>query len=69
MHQLDITAWLRKNAGLDERAPVYFDDADLIYGDECVYLGALVDPKATLNKMLFKLKRHIRLEKKRMSLN
>jgi len=42
--QLKLTRWLRKEAGLPNDAPVYFDDADLVYGDKTIVRDALVDP-------------------------
>jgi hypothetical protein len=42
--QLKLTKWLRKEAGLPKNAPVYFDDADLVYGDKTIVRNALVDP-------------------------
>jgi hypothetical protein len=50
--QLKLTRWLRKEAGLPKDAPVYFDDADLVYGDQTIVPGALVDPKLKFNDLL-----------------
>ena len=50
--QLKLTKWLRKEAGLPKDAPVYFDDADLVYGDETIVPDALVNPKLTFNDLL-----------------
>jgi len=40
-----LTNWLKKEAGLPKDAPVYFDDADLVYDDKTIVRDALVDPK------------------------
>jgi len=40
-----LTKWLKKEAGLPKDAPVYFDDADLVYDDKTIVRDALVDPK------------------------
>lgn len=50
--QLKLTRWLRKEAGLPKDAPVYFDDADLVYGDKTIVPGALVNTKLTFNDLL-----------------
>jgi len=50
--QKKITNWLRKNAGLDKTAPVYFDDADLVYGDQTIVPDALVNPKYKMSDLL-----------------
>ena len=50
--QLKLTKWLRKEAGLPKDAPVYFDDADLVYGDKTIVRDALVDPKLKFNDLL-----------------
>ena len=50
--QLKITKWLRKEAGLPKDAPVYFDDADLVYGDQTIVPGALVNPKLKMSDLL-----------------
>lgn len=50
--QLKLTNWLRKQAGLPKDAPVYFDDADLVYGDKTIVPGALVNPKLKFNDLL-----------------
>lgn len=50
--QLDITAWLRQSLGLPKDAPVYFDDADLVWGDATIVPRALVDGSLTLNDLL-----------------
>jgi hypothetical protein len=50
--QLKLTRWLRKEAGLPKDAPVYFDDADLVYGDKTIVPGALVNPKLKFNDLL-----------------
>jgi hypothetical protein len=43
--QKKLVNWLRKEAGLPKDAPVYFDDADLVYDDKTIVRDALVDPK------------------------
>jgi len=50
--QLKLTKWLRKEAGLPKDAPVYFDDADLVWEDETIVRDALVDPKLKFNDLL-----------------
>jgi hypothetical protein len=50
--QLKLTRWLRKEAGLPKDADVYFDDADLVYGDQTIVPGALVNPKLKFNDLL-----------------
>jgi hypothetical protein len=50
--QLKLTRWLRKEAGLPKDAPVYFDDADLVYGDKTIVPSALVNPKLKFNDLL-----------------
>jgi len=50
--QLKITKWLRKEAGLPKDAPVYFDDADLVYGEKTIVPGALVNPKLKMSDLL-----------------
>ena len=50
--QLKLTKWLRKEAGLPKDADVYFDDADLVYGDQTIVPGALVNPKLKFNDLL-----------------
>ena len=50
--QKKITNWLRTNAGLDKTAPVYFDDADLVYGDQTIVPDALVNPKYKMSDLL-----------------
>jgi hypothetical protein len=47
-----LTKWLRKEAGLPKDAPVYFDDADLVYGDKTIVPDALVDTKLKFNDLL-----------------
>jgi hypothetical protein len=51
-NQLKITRWLRKEAGLPIDAPVYFDDADLVYGDQTIVRDALVNPKLKMQDLL-----------------
>ncbi len=50
--QLKLTKWLRKEAGLDKNAPVYFDDADLVYIDQTIVPEALVNPKLKMQDLL-----------------
>jgi hypothetical protein len=50
--QKKLTNWLRKEAGLEKNAPVYFDDADLVYDDQTIVPGALVNPKLKFNDLL-----------------
>ena len=57
--QLTITAWLRKELGLAVDAPVYFDDADLVYIDKTVLHSVLVHPTARLGRLRTALRKHI----------
>jgi hypothetical protein len=50
--QKKITNWLRTNAGLEKTAPVYFDDADLVYGDQTIVPDALINPKYKMSDLL-----------------
>ena len=50
--QKKLTNWLRNEAGLEKDAPVYFDDADLVYGDKTIVPNALVNPKLKFNDLL-----------------
>ena len=50
--QKKITNWLRTNAGLDKTAPVYFDDADLVWIDKTIVPDALVNPKYKMSDLL-----------------
>jgi hypothetical protein len=51
-NQLKLSKWLRKEAGLPKDAPVYFDDADLVYDDTTIVPNALVNPKLKFNDLL-----------------
>lgn len=53
---LTITKWLRENVELSDE--IYFDDADLILGDETVVVGALTDPWITLDALRDCLERY-----------
>lgn len=57
--QLNITAWLRKELGLAVDAPVYFDDADLVFIDVTVLHSVLVHPTARLGRLRTALRKHI----------
>jgi hypothetical protein len=50
--QLKLTKWLRKEAGLPKDAKVYFDDADLVYGDQTIVPSALVNKSLKFNDLL-----------------
>jgi hypothetical protein len=50
--QIKLTRWLKKEAGLPKDADVYFDDADLVYGDQTIVPNALVNPKLKFNDLL-----------------
>ena len=50
--QPKLTKWLRTHAGLPKDAPLYFDDADLVYGEETIVPDALVDTKLKFNDLL-----------------
>jgi hypothetical protein len=58
-HQLDITDWLRGELQLANDAPVYFDDADLVWGDKTVLKAILADERAKLGRLRTALRRHI----------
>ena len=42
--QSKLVKWLRKEAGIPKDDDIYFDDADLVYGDQTIVRDALVDP-------------------------
>jgi hypothetical protein len=50
--QLKLTKWLRNEAGLPKDAPVYFDDADLVYDDQTIVPNALVNTKLKMSDLL-----------------
>jgi len=50
--QIKLCRWLKKEAGLPKDADVYFDDADLVYGDKTIVPNALVNPKLKFNDLL-----------------
>jgi hypothetical protein len=50
--QKKLTNWLRKEAGLEKNAPLYFDDVDLVHGDETIVPNALINPKLKFNDLL-----------------
>ena len=56
-YQPDVTRALRKAAGLPDDAPVYFDDADLVYGDETVVPRCGVDDNCTFGDAVKALKK------------
>jgi hypothetical protein len=58
-HQLVITAWLRQELGLPKDAPVYFDDADLVWYDKTVMKAILINPTARLGRLRRALQKHI----------
>ena len=60
--QLKITAWLRQETGLPRDAYVYFDDADLVYGEKTIVPEALVNPKLKMKDLVVALKKAIREE-------
>ena len=55
--QPEITKALRKEAGFPESAYVYFDDADLVYGDKTVWPQCGVDEKCTFGDAVKALKK------------
>jgi hypothetical protein len=57
--QKKITNWLRTNAGLDKTAPVYFDDADLVWIDKTIVPNALVNPKYKMSDLLDAVKQAV----------
>jgi hypothetical protein len=50
--QKKLTNWLRKEAGLEKNAPLYFDDVDLVHGDQTIVPNALINPKLKFNDLL-----------------
>jgi hypothetical protein len=50
--QIKLCRWLKKEAGLPKDADVYFDDADLVYGDKTIVPDALINPKLKFNDLL-----------------
>ena len=54
--QIKIINWLRKQAGLPKTAPVYFDDDELVWGDQTILRGALSNPKIRFSDLLHALK-------------
>jgi len=57
--QLSITEWLRSELGLAHNAPVYFDDADLVWKDKTVLEAILVNRTAKLGRLRAALRQHI----------
>lgn len=57
--QLSTTKWLRQELDLPTDAPVYFDDADLVWIDKTVMDSVLVDPTARLGQLRRALQKHI----------
>jgi DNA-directed RNA polymerase subunit M/transcription elongation factor TFIIS len=55
--QPDVTRALRKAAGLPDSAYVYFDDADLVYGEKTVWPMCGVDDKCTFGDAVKALKK------------
>lgn len=58
--QPDITKALRKAAGLPDSAYVYFDDADLVYGEKTVWPQCGVDDKCTFGDAVKALKKFVK---------
>jgi len=58
-YQPDVTRALRKAAGLSDDAPVYFDDVDLVYGDETVIPNCSVDNNCTFGDAVKVLKKFV----------
>ena len=56
-YQPDVTRALRKAAGLSDDAPVYFDDADLVYGDKTVWSRCGIDDNCTFGDAVMVLKK------------
>ena len=50
--QIAITKFLRKEAKLKANAPVYFDDADLVYIDKTIVRNALVNSKLQMQDLV-----------------
>ncbi len=57
--QLAITAFLRKTAKLSKSAPVYFDDADLVYVDKTIVPNALVDSRLSMQDLVTAVERAV----------
>lgn len=58
-NQLAITKFLCKSANLSKNAPVYFDDADLVYIDETIVESALVDSRLTMQDLVNAVKQAV----------
>jgi hypothetical protein len=56
--QLTLSAAIRKFAKLPANAPVYFDDADLVYGDQTILPRALVNPQYTIQDAVNAINQH-----------
>ena len=50
--QMAITEFLRKAAKLRKSAPVYFDDADLVWIDQTIVPNALVNSKLSMQDLV-----------------
>ena len=50
--QLELTRYLRKQANLPRNAPLYFDDADLVWEDETIVSNALVNKTLTMQHLI-----------------
>ena len=59
-YQPDVTRALRKAAGLPDDAPVYFDDADLVYGDKTVWSRCGIDDNCTFGDAVTALKKFVK---------
>ena len=50
--QIKITSWLKHHAGFRSDVPLYFDDADLVFGSKTIVPYALVKNNITFGDML-----------------
>lgn len=50
--QIAITKFLRKEAKLKASAPIYFDDADLVYIDKTILRNALCNNKFIMQDLI-----------------
>jgi hypothetical protein len=57
--QKKLTNWLEKESGLPKNSPLYFDDADLVYGDKTIVPNALINSKLRFNDLVTAIKQAI----------
>jgi hypothetical protein len=65
-NQLAITKWIREEIGIDKNAPdgacIYFDDADLILGDNVIIRELLINQHMTCEEVLIIVRNAMRNE-------